>query len=189
MRSIAPVVVSNLQPKMLALLPSIFSCVRHDHAAVRLNASRCITALARAMAEPVMASVLTTAVPMLGDTASVEARQGAGMLITALVEGLGTDLVAYAPLLIVPLLGCMSDSNHHVRQSVTNSFAALVPLLPLARGVPPPKGLDDCQASKSAEDTRFLEQLLDNSQVDDYKLSVPISVTLRRCALILLGCP
>lgn len=132
------------------------------------------------MLEPVMASVFTTAVPMLGDSVSVEARQGAGMLITALVEGLGTDLVAYAPLLIVPLLGCMSDSNHLVRQSVTSSFAALVPLLPLARGVPPPQGLDGCQASRSAEDTRFLEQLLDNTQVDDYKLLVPLKVTLRR---------
>lgn len=169
-----------LHPKMLTLLPAIFTCVRHDHAAVRLVASRCLTATAQTMLEPVMASVLTTAVPMLGDTVSVEARQGAGMLITALVEGLGTELVAYAPLLIVPLLGCMSDSNHHVRQSVTNSFAALVPLLPLARGVPPPKGLDGCQASRSAEDTRFLEQLLDNTQVDDYKLLVPLKVTLRR---------
>lgn len=179
-RSMAPVVDKALHPKMLLLLPAIFACVRHDHAAVRLVASRCLTATAQTMLEPVMASVLITAVPMLGDTTSVEARQGSGMLITALVEGLGTELVAYASLLIVPLLGCMSDSNHHVRQSVTKSFAALVPLLPLARGVPPPKGLDEFQASRSADDTRFLEQLLDNSQVDDYKLQFPLNVTLRR---------
>jgi TATA-binding protein-associated factor len=183
-RSVAPVVDKKLHPKMLSLLPAIFSCVRHEHAAVRLVASRCITSMARVMTEPVMAEVLKLGVPMLGDITSVEARQGAGMLVTSLVDGLGPELIAYAPLLIVPLLGCMSDSNLLVRQSVTNSFAALVPLLPLARGVPAPGGLDECQASKSAEDTRFLDQLLDNSQVEDYKLTVPIKATLRRCEFL-----
>lgn len=180
MRSLVAVVDSKLYPRMMTLLPAIFTCVRHDHAAVRLVASKCITAMAQMMTGPVMAAVLTTAVPMLGDVMSLEARQGAGMLITALVEGLSTELVAYAPFLIVPLLRCMSDPNHLVRRSVTKSFAALVPLLPLARGVPPPQGLDECQASRSADDTRFLEQLLDNSQIDDYKLLVPINVSLRR---------
>jgi TATA-binding protein-associated factor len=183
-RSVAPVVDKKLHPKMLSLLPAIFSCVRHEHAAVRLVASRCITSMARVMTEPVMAEVLKLGVPMLGDITSVEARQGAGMLVTSLVDGLGPELIAYAPLLIVPLLGCMSDSNLLVRQSVTNSFAALVPLLPLARGVPAPGGLDECQASKSAEDARFLDQLLDNSQVEDYKLTVPIKATLRRCEFL-----
>lgn len=183
-RSVAPVVDKKLHPKMLSLLPAIFSCVRHEHAAVRLVASRCITSMARVMTEPVMAEVLKLGVPMLGDITSVEARQGAGMLVTSLVDGLGPELIAYAPLLIVPLLGCMSDSNLLVRQSVTNSFAALVPLLPLARGVPAPGGLDECQVSKSAEDARFLDQLLDNSQVEDYKLTVPIKATLRRCEFL-----
>ncbi|KAH0928574.1 LOW QUALITY PROTEIN: hypothetical protein HID58_014301, partial [Brassica napus] len=52
---------------------------------------------------------------------------------------------------------------------VTRSFAALVPLLPLARGVPPPVGLSK-DLSSNAEDAKFLEQLLDNSHIDDYKL-------------------
>lgn len=88
--------------------------------------------------------------------------------------------MAYAPLLVVPLLGCMSDSDPTVRQSVTRSFAALVPLLPLARGVPPPTGLSENLSSRTAEDAHFLEQLLDNSQVDDYKLALELKVTLRR---------
>ncbi|KAJ7534695.1 hypothetical protein O6H91_13G105700 [Diphasiastrum complanatum] len=179
-RSIAPVLDKTLHSYMLALLPAIFGCIRHRHAAVRLTASRCLTAMAKAYTEPVMSAVLAKAVPMLEDTTCVEARQGAGMLVTFLVGGLGADLVAYAPLLIVPLLGCMSDSNQVVRQSVTQSFAALVPLLPLARGMPPPPGLDECQASKSFEDTKFLEQLLDNSRVDDYKLAIELKTTLRR---------
>ncbi|XP_021726401.1 TATA-binding protein-associated factor BTAF1-like [Chenopodium quinoa] len=178
-RSIAPLLDDALKPKLLTLLPCIFRCVRHSHVAVRLAASRCITTMAKSMIVSVMASVVENAVPMLGDTASIPARQGAGMLIGLLVQGLGMELVPYAPLLVVPLLRCMSDSDASVRQSVTRSFAALVPFLPLARGLPPPAGIND-SLLRDKEDAKFLEQLLDNSSIDDYKLFTELKVTLRR---------
>ncbi|KAF6176648.1 hypothetical protein GIB67_034510 [Kingdonia uniflora] len=136
--------------------------------------------MAKAMAISVMGSVIEKAVPMLGDTSSIHARQGAGMLVRLLVEGLGMEMVPYSPLLVVPLLRCMSDSDPCVRQSVTHSFAALVPLLPLARVLPPPLGLGEGVSSRSTEDAQFLEQLLDNSHIDDYKLFIEIKVALRR---------
>ena len=67
-----------------------------------------------------------------------------------------------------------------VRQLVARSFSRLVPLLPLARGLPPPPFLDEETARKAREDAHFLEQLLDNRQADDCQLAVPLSVTLRR---------
>ncbi|XP_011047059.1 PREDICTED: TATA-binding protein-associated factor BTAF1 isoform X2 [Populus euphratica] len=178
-RSIAPLLDGALKPKLLTLLPCIFKCVRHSHVAVRLAASRCITSMAKSMTTNVMAAVIEDAIPMLGDVTSVHARQGAGMLISSLVQGLGVELVPYARLLVVPLLRCMSDCDHSVRQSVTRSFAALVPLLPLARGLAPPSGLNEGLA-RNAEDAQFLEQLLDNSHIDDYKLCTELKVTLRR---------
>ncbi|MQL41569.1 hypothetical protein EI012_27055, partial [Escherichia coli] len=114
------------------LLQCIFKCVQHSHVAVRLAAARCITSMARSMTVKVMGAVVENAIPMLENASSVHARQGAGMLISFLVQGLGVELVPYAPLLVVPLLRCMSDCDQSVRQSVTHSFAALVPLLPLA---------------------------------------------------------
>ncbi|GMH10882.1 hypothetical protein Nepgr_012723 [Nepenthes gracilis] len=178
-RSIAPLVDDALKPKLLTLLPCIFKCVCHPHVAVRLAASRCITSMAKSMIVDVMAAVVENALPMLRDDASVPARQGAGMLICLLVQGLGVELVPYAPLLVVPLLRCMSDCDSSVRQSVTRSFAALVPLLPLARGLPPPVGVNE-SSLRDKEDAQFLEQLLDNSNIDDYKLSTELKVTLRR---------
>ncbi|CAA0831909.1 TATA-binding protein-associated factor BTAF1 [Striga hermonthica] len=178
-RSIAPFLEVSLRPKLLTLLPCIFRCVRHSHIAVRLSASRCITAMAKSMTLDVMGSLIENVVPMLGDIGSVHARQGAGMLVSLLVQGLGLELVPYAPLLVVPLLRCMSDCDHSVRQSVTHSFAALVPLLPLARGVSLPIGLSD-RLSQNQEDALFLEQLVDNSHIDDYKLPFELKVTLRR---------
>ncbi|KAL1362643.1 hypothetical protein HN51_010870 [Arachis hypogaea] len=178
-RSIAPLLNEELKPKLLTLLPCIFKCIQHSHVAVRLAASRCITSMARSMTVKVMSAVVENAIPMLEDASSVHARQGAGMLINFLVQGLGVELVPYAPLLVVPLLRCMSDCDQSVRQSVTHSFAALVPLLPLARGLPQPVGLGE-GISRNADDLQFLEQLLDNSHIEDYKLCTELKVTLRR---------
>lgn len=168
-----------LRPKLLALLPCIFKCVRHPHVAVRLAASRCVTTMAKSMTGDIMGTVIENVIPMLGDMSSVHARQGAGMLVSLLVHGLGVELVIYAPLLVVPLLRCMSDCDPSVRQSVTHSFAALVPLLPLARGVSLPANLSE-RLSKNKEDAQFLEQLVDNSHIDDYKLATELKVTVRR---------
>ncbi|XP_073120900.1 TATA-binding protein-associated factor BTAF1 [Henckelia pumila] len=178
-RSISPLLDASLRPKLLTLLPCIFKCVRHSHIAVRLSASRCITAMAKSMTLDVMGMIIENVIPMLSDVSSVHARQGAGMLVSLLVQGLGLEMVPYAPLLVVPLLRCMSDCDHSVRQSVTHSFAALVPFLPLARGVSLPDGLAE-RLSRNNEDAQFLEQLVDNSHIDDYKLSFELKVTLRR---------
>jgi len=172
-RSIAPMLNEALKPKLLTLLPCIFKCVRHSHIAVRL------ASMAKSMTKDVMGAVIKDAIPMLGDMTSVQARQGGSMLISLLVHGLSVELVSYAPLLVVPLLKCMSDCDQSVRQSVTHSFASLVPLLPLARGLPPPVGVSE-DLSRNAEDAQFLEQLLDNSHIDDYKLHVELKMTLRR---------
>ena len=168
----------TLKPKLLTFLPCIFVCVRHSHVAIRLAASRCITSMAKSMTTNVMVAVIDNAIPMLGDASSVHTRQGSGMLIGLLVQGLGVEFVPYAPLLIVPFLRCMSD-----RQCATRSFAALVPLLRLARGLQPSSGLDE-GLTKNAEDAHFLEQLLDNSHIDDYKLSTELKVTLKRLVLV-----
>lgn len=186
-RSISPLLDESLRPKLLMLLPCIFRCIRHSHVAVRLAASRCITSMAKSMTVNMMGAIIENVIPMLGDTTSVHARQGAGMLVTLLVPGLGVELVPYASLLVVPLLRCMSDCDHTVRQSVTHSFAALVPLLPLARGLSPPIGLNE-GLSKNKEDATFLEQLVDNSHIEDYKLSTELKVTLRRWSFICVIC-
>lgn len=169
----------TLRTKLRTLLPCIFKCVRHSHVAVRLAASRCIMTMAKSMTPDVMGSVIEIVIPMLGDMSSIHARHGASMLVSLLVQGLGVELIPYSSLLVVPILRCMSDVDYSVRQSVTHTFAALVPLLPLARGVPLPAGLGE-RLSRNKEDAQFLEQLVDNSSIDDYKLSTELKVALRR---------
>ena len=71
--------------------------------------------------------------PLLDGTAPSEARQGAVHMVGALVQQLGTSLVPYLLLLVVPLMGRMSDPDLAVRQPATATFAPVVALLPLAQ--------------------------------------------------------
>lgn len=54
-------------------------------------------------------------------------------MVDALVKGLGTAIVPYLLLLVVPVMGRMSDPVPEVRQLATATFAPIVALLPLAQ--------------------------------------------------------
>lgn len=71
--------------------------------------------------------------PLLDGAAPPASRQGAVHMIGSLVQQLGTGLVPYLLLLVVPLMGRMSDPDPAVRQLATATFAPVVALLPLAQ--------------------------------------------------------
>lgn len=78
-------------------------------------------------------------------------------------------------LLVVPLLGRMSDQNMSVRLMGTHSFATLVQLMPLDGGVPEPPALKDSVLNAEREREReFLQQLLSPTSIPDYVVPVPI---------------
>ena len=53
------------------------------------------------------------------------------LCILVLVDELGMEVLPYAVLLVVPLLGRMGDQEEDVRLLATQSFASLVKLMPL----------------------------------------------------------
>lgn len=68
-------------------------------------------------------------------------RQGAVEAIACIVDELKYDIIPYVVLLVVPLLGRMSDQNMCVRLMGTHSFATLIQLMPLDGGIPEPPAL------------------------------------------------
>ena len=72
-------------------------------------------------------------VPLLDGASPPASRQGAVNMLGSLVQQLGTSLVPYLLLLVVPLMGRMSDPDPAVRQLATATFAPVVALLPLAQ--------------------------------------------------------
>ncbi|CAA6657208.1 unnamed protein product [Spirodela intermedia] len=104
--------INNIQPS-----PTIIVCICHPHVAVRLAASRCITSMAKTMTTAVMGAVIGKVILILEHSSSLYAKARSW----------------HAHELARPRDG---DSDHVVRSTVTHSFAALVPLLPLARDSP-----------------------------------------------------
>eukprot|EP00899_Mesostigma_viride_P012526 jgi/Mesvir1/21274/Mv21673-RA.3 len=177
---VGPILDPSLRDRLLSLLPHVFHCLKQPHAGLRDAAARCTASLAVAEPQHVLALFLHQALPLLADMRSSSTRRGVARAVSLLVSSLGHAVVPYAVLLLVPLLGRMSDPDKGVRETVTQCFAELVPLLPLARGMPLPDGLDESLRQHNASDGRFLEQLLDNKKVDDYALPVRINGELRR---------
>lgn len=52
-------------------------------------------------------------------------------LVPGLLESVSLDLLCYVVLLIMPVLGCMSDQDREVRLMAAQCFASLVTYMPL----------------------------------------------------------
>lgn len=127
----APHLHEALHPQMFALLPSLGAIVRHPLKSVRHMAARCIAVLAEIDACQTMQFVVQQLLPQLGKVEQLIERQGAMEAIERVVSRLQIKVVPYIVLLVVPLLGAMSDPDESVRLLSTHCFANLVQLMPL----------------------------------------------------------
>lgn len=126
-----------------------------------------------------MELVVDYILPLLGAVHFDITRQGAVEAIACIVDGLQFDIVPYVVLLIVPLLGRMSDQNESVRLMATHSFATLVQLMPLDGAVPEPESLSEQLRGQRERERSFLKQLLTPSTIADYVIPVSINAELR----------
>ncbi|MCO5565264.1 hypothetical protein L7F22_018937 [Adiantum nelumboides] len=117
---------------------------------------------------------------LLNDSRNASYRQGAAELISFIVEQLDLKILPYVIVLIVPILGRMSDSDEDVRLMATNTFASLIKMVPLEAGLPDPPGLPEELMTKRQDERQFLSQLLDGNKVESYTLPVPIKADLRK---------
>ncbi|XP_057659908.1 TATA-binding protein-associated factor 172 isoform X3 [Diorhabda carinulata] len=171
-----------------SLLPDVMQkslirlCVllSHPYRAVRHLASRCLATFAKLDSVRVLEMVVSIVLPKLGATDCDIDRQGAVEAIACIVEELKFDIIPYVVLLVVPLLGRMSDQNMCVRLMGTHSFATLVQLMPLDGGVPEPPALKGSILNVRRDKEReFLHQLLSPSSIPDYNVPIHIDAQLR----------
>jgi len=97
-------------------------------------------------------------------------RQGAIEALACLVEQMGMSIIPYIVLLVIPVLGRMSDTNEPVRLVATQSFATLIRLMPLEGGVPDPPALSPQLIDKKLQQRHFLEQLFNPKKLDSYQV-------------------
>ncbi|XP_012144007.1 histone acetyltransferase 1 isoform X2 [Megachile rotundata] len=186
----APSLDKALLPPALECLSCLCKLLAHPYKAVRHMASRCIAVLATLDTEKTIVHVTRSVIPLLEATGGEKLysttvtapsevdsiRQGAAEALACLVESLGVNIVPYAVLFMVPLLGRMSDQNQAVRLACSATFATLVQLLPLDPGaIADPPDL----VEKKAQERRFLEQLLNPRSIPDTELPIPVAAELR----------
>lgn len=182
LKVLGPEVHVSLEPKIIDLTKAAFPAALYGDVAVRKTAAKTVATIASKHPEHVIPALLDFIVPKLeqGEAASQTwKRSGAVGLASELVKHLGSALAPYCVLLLVPLMGRMSDPDLRIRGLATRAFANLVPLLPLAAGKPPVDALTHKQKERSIKDGEFLEALLDNSKIEDFKLPFKCARTLR----------
>ncbi|XP_018561856.1 TATA-binding protein-associated factor 172 isoform X1 [Anoplophora glabripennis] len=172
-KSLLPEVMNRSLVRLCVLLS-------HPYRAVRHLAARCLAAFAKLDSVKVMELIVSIVLPKLGATDCDIDRQGAVEAVACIVEALQFDIIPYVVLLVVPLLGRMSDQNMCVRLMGTYSFATLVQLMPLDGGVPEPPTLQGSSLNeRRIKEREFLQQLLTPSTIPDYVVPVPIAAQLR----------
>lgn len=170
----------TLKIKLVELLPNVITCLQYPFTCVRHMAARCLGTLSKIITTETMEIVLTKVVSILGQSDDIIGRQGAIEALVNVIDNLGIDILPYIVLLIVPVLGRMSDQVEDIRLMATSCFATLVQLMPLEAGIPDPPCMSKVLIEKKESERRFLEQLLDGTKLDQFAIPVPIKCDLRK---------
>ncbi|XP_034464473.1 TATA-binding protein-associated factor 172 isoform X2 [Hippoglossus hippoglossus] len=177
---IAGAMASELKPLLLQHLPDLFTCLQHPYTAVRHMAARCVGVFSKLAMLETMNSFLECVLPWLAAIDDCTKQEGAIEALACVMEQLDVDIVPYIVLLVVPVLGRMSDPSDSIRFMATQCFATLIRLLPLEAGIPDPPAMSADLIRQKARERHFLEQLLDGRKLENYKIPVPIKAELRK---------
>ncbi|XP_061600766.1 TATA-binding protein-associated factor 172 isoform X3 [Cololabis saira] len=176
----AGAMAAELRHSLLEHLPHLFTCLQHPYTAVRHMAARCVGALSKIATLETMNSFLERVLPWLAAIDDCTKQEGAIEALACVMEQLDVDIVPYIVLLVVPVLGRMSDPSDSIRFMATQCFATLIRLLPLEAGIPDPPAMSADLIRQKARERNFLEQLLDGRKLENYKIPVPIKAELRK---------
>lgn len=171
---------SKLHPLLLQHLPHLFTCLQHPYTAVRHMASRCVGVLSRIATMETMNVFLEKVLPWLSAIDDGTKQEGAIEALACIMEQLEVGIVPYIVLLVVPVLGRMSDQTDSVRFMATQCFATLIRLMPLEAGISDPPNMSSELIKLKARERNFLEQLLDGKKLENYSIPVPIKAELRK---------
>uniref|UniRef100_A0A8C4F195 BTAF1 RNA polymerase II, B-TFIID transcription factor-associated n=1 Tax=Dicentrarchus labrax TaxID=13489 RepID=A0A8C4F195_DICLA len=176
----AGAMAAELKPLLLEHIPHLFTCLQHPYTAVRHMAARCVGVLSKIAMLETMNSFLECVLPWLAAIEDCTKQEGAIEALACVMEQLDVDIVPYIVLLVVPVLGRMSDPSDSIRFMATQCFATLIRLLPLEAGIPDPPAMSADLIRQKARERHFLEQLLDGRKLENYKIPVPIKAELRK---------
>ncbi|KAL3875984.1 hypothetical protein ACJMK2_033877, partial [Sinanodonta woodiana] len=180
LETVCPVLHNSLLLKVIDKLPKLLTYLHCKYTAVRHMAARCLGVLSQLLPSEVMTFTIEKVLPLLEVSDNDTTRQGVSEAIANIIDHLGLTLIPYIVLLVVPVLGRMSDQNEAVRLMNTHCFATLIRLMPLEAGIPDPPEMKISLTKQKEVERKFLEQLMDGSKLESYKIEVPIKAELRK---------
>ncbi|XP_055603145.1 TATA-binding protein-associated factor 172-like [Uranotaenia lowii] len=169
----------GLHDQLFQLLPKLSILLKHPLKAIRHMVGRCLATLALVNSKVVMTMVINDIVPMLSSIENVIKRQGAAEAIACIVSKLHFEIVPFVVLLVVPLLGRMSDPDQAVRLVSTHCFATLIQLMPLDSINSDTGHLTEDLKDRKLKDKEFLEYLFTPKSIPDFKIPIEINAELR----------
>ena len=176
---IIPALSPSLFPKLVSALPSLVFLLTNPYSSIRHLTARTLSEMSKVQSAAVMTCVIKEVLPLF-DRAEFKCRQGAIECLASIVERMDTEEVTWwLSLLILPVLGRMSDQNDHVRLLATNTFATLIKLVPLGSCIPDPVNFPKELLSKRAEQLRFIDLLMNGKGLQDYEIPVTVNAELR----------
>ncbi|KAK9400724.1 hypothetical protein NXF25_011438 [Crotalus adamanteus] len=170
----------RLHSLLVQHLPYLCMCLQHPSTAVRHMAARCVGVMSKIATVETIHIFLEKVLPWLGAIDDSTKQEGAIEALSAIMEQLDVGIIPYIVLLVVPVLGRMSDQTDSVRFMATQCFATLIRLMPLEAGIPDPPNMSEHLIKIKAKERHFLEQLLDGKKLENYKIPVPIKAELRK---------
>ncbi|CAI9718030.1 TATA-binding protein-associated factor 172-like [Octopus vulgaris] len=177
---VANALSKSLLSQVLELLPDLSGYLQNCYTSIRHLACRVVGTLAQLDTLFVMTHIIEVVLPYLGASDNLTQRQGACEVLANVIDRLGVNIIPFIVLLVVPILGRMCDQNEAVRLMATHCFATLICLLPLEAGLSDNPKMKTSLVQQKERERKFLEQLLDNSKIENYVVSVPITAELRK---------
>lgn len=167
--------------KICPLFDSLVTCLESPHSPIRHLSSRCFGALSMLFTDHVMQLLIDQVLLLLQSSECLLKRLGAIECLYHVIDRLEIGIVPYISLLVIPMMGRMSDSNKSVRLLATQCFAQLVKLMPLDQ----PSVHHNVSSlapellRRKQDEQRFLEQLLNPKSLNQYQLPIPVKADLR----------
>lgn len=152
------------------IVNNLVSWLKVDNVAVQTSVSTAISCIVAKAVSHFLPGYLDGLGAILKDGSPEPCRFGGIIALRNILTSIGAPIIPYVPLIVVYIMRRMSDSSQRIRSSAAQAFATAVTLMPLAQGVDIPDCLSDEQKEIVRKDGNFLEQLLNNDHVDDYKL-------------------
>eukprot|EP00727_Mastigamoeba_balamuthi_P011730 m51a1_g718 putative tata-binding protein-associated factor 172 (1668) ;mRNA; r:443039-448869 len=180
LRVILPAVHKSLQPKLMEMLPRAIVFAASTVEVVQNAVAKLVAIACHTNPTVAMRHVVQHLLPLMSPHASICQKRGAIKSIHEVVSSMDVAIVPFATFLLGPLLGCMSDQDQGVRESVAYSFGSLVRLLPLEAGMAVPEGLSPEMIAMRDKERHFLQQFLDGRKLDAYPLQFSINGDLRK---------